>query len=132
MRVDPKTGWRWYDHPSTSSSSSSWQTASWWKSSSWTERFFLRTRGVFAYRQWRFLCKRREAYTGHQTRTQCHVPAHVIFSRAFFQGLPCHRLSHALHVHVAKGFTAQLTMECCVHKTFVFTLSAAWRTVHLL
>ena len=37
-RVDPKTGWRWYDHPSTSSSSSIWQAASWWKSSSWNER----------------------------------------------------------------------------------------------
>ena len=31
---------RWYDHRSTSSSSSSWQAASWWKSSSWNERFF--------------------------------------------------------------------------------------------
>ena len=37
-RVDPKTGWRWHDNPSTSSSSSSWQAASWWKSSPWNER----------------------------------------------------------------------------------------------
>ena len=79
-RVDRKTDWKWYDHPSTSSSSSSWQAASWWKSTQWDERFFfLQTQGVFAYRQWRFPCKRREVSTGHQTRTQCRVPAHVIF-----------------------------------------------------
>ena len=47
-RVDPKTGWRWYDHPSTSSSSSSSQAASWWKSSSWNERFFLKGLKVFS------------------------------------------------------------------------------------
>ena len=34
----PKTGWRWYDHPSTSSSSFGWQADSWWKSSSGNER----------------------------------------------------------------------------------------------
>ena len=34
-RVDPKTGWRWYDtKPSPSSSSSEWQPSSWWQSSS--------------------------------------------------------------------------------------------------
>ena len=77
-RVDPKTGWS--DHPSTSSSSPSWQAVSWWKSSSWNERYFFeRTQGVFAYRQWTSPCQRRWVYTGHQTRTQCHVPAHVIF-----------------------------------------------------
>ena len=41
-------------------------------------------------------------YTRHQTRTQCHVPAHV-FSRAVFHSLFCQRLSHAQHVHVAQG-----------------------------
>ena len=34
-RVDPSTGWKWYNQPSHSSSSSSWQgTSSWWTSSS--------------------------------------------------------------------------------------------------
>ena len=44
-RVDPKTGWRWYNsNPSASSSSSRWQPSSWWQSSSlsqtssWCER----------------------------------------------------------------------------------------------
>ena len=37
----------------------------------------------------------------------------------------CQRLSHAQHVHVAQPFVSS-------HKQFVFTLSAAWHTVHLL
>ena len=40
-RIHPKTGWRRHDHPSTSSSSSSWQAASWWTSSSWNERYIF-------------------------------------------------------------------------------------------
>ena len=50
-----------------------------------------------------FLC------TGHQTRTQCPVRAHVIFS--VFHSLSCHQSSHAQHMHVA-----QVTMECCAHQ----------------
>ena len=40
--------------------------------------FFKQIQTDFAFRQWRFPCKRRRVYTGHQTRTQCHVLAHVI------------------------------------------------------
>ena len=85
-RVDPKTGWRWYDHPSTSSSSSSWQAASWWKSSSWkVSDFFLRTQGVFAHRQWRFPCERRSV-CAQDTKPARSVtfPHTVFFSRGVF------------------------------------------------
>ena len=47
-RVDPETGWKWYDTQQTPSSSSGWQpSAAWWQSSSrsqtskWGELFFL-------------------------------------------------------------------------------------------
>ena len=56
-RVDPTEGWRWHDHPPTSSSSSRWQAASRWKSSSWDALYFLI--GL-------------KMYTRHQTRAQCH------------------------------------------------------------
>ena len=37
-RVDPKTGWNWYDTQQTpSSSSSGWQPSAWWQSSSWSQ-----------------------------------------------------------------------------------------------
>ena len=42
----------------------------------------------------------------------------------------------SLHMHNMcrwlKVFTAQVTTECCVRKTFVFTFSAAWHTAHFL
>ena len=100
----PKRSGGWYDHPSTSSSSSSWQAASWWKSSSWNERQFFvkRTRGVFAYTQCRFLCKQRCV---HQTPNPHAMSRSRTrdFSRAVFHSLSCQRLSHAQHVHVAQG-----------------------------
>ena len=39
-RVDPKTGWRWYDTQAAASSSFfflGWQPSSWWQSSSWSQ-----------------------------------------------------------------------------------------------
>ena len=114
-RVDPKTGWRWYDHPSTSSSSSSWQAASWWKSSSWNERCFSKGLNVFSLtKRWRF--------HGKHTRTQCHVPAHVIFSR----NVPQLVLSASLTCATREcGSRASWLKRCVLTKTFVFTLSAA-------
>ena len=39
-RVDPKTGWKWYDTQKTPScSSSGWQSSAWWQSSSWSQTF---------------------------------------------------------------------------------------------
>ena len=48
-RVDPKTGWKWYDTQQAPSSSCGWQ---WWQSSSWSqtskwrERFFCTCQGA--------------------------------------------------------------------------------------
>ena len=64
-RVDPKT----YNlNPSASSSSSGWRPSSWWPSSSWSHRRLVGVNDIFllfpesrrfAYKQWRFPCKRR-------------------------------------------------------------------------
>ena len=62
-------------------------------------------------------------YTGHQTRTQCHVLANVIF------------LAQCSIAYLARGSRAsRLKSQWSVvfTKTFVFTLRAAWHTVHLL
>ena len=109
-----KTVWGWYDHPSTSSSSSSWQAASWWKSSSWKERQFL-FNGLEVFS---LTCNvdsivSNGVYTRHQTRTQCHVPAHVIFLAQC--SIAC--LVSVSHMHnmcmLLKGLTAQ---ALCLHK----------------
>ena len=88
---------------------------------------FLRTHGVSLTGNDDFFCKRRE---GVHSTTNPHAMSRSRtrdFSRAVARSLSRHRLSHAQHVHVA-----QVTMECCLRKTFVFTLGAAWHTVHLL
>ena len=75
-----------------------------------------RTLGVFAYRQWRFPGKRRGVYTGHPTRTQCHVPAHVIFlAYCFIACLVSVSNMHNMCMWL-RGLTAQVTMECCLHQ----------------
>ena len=62
-RVDPRTGWRWYFSTASSSSSSTcWKSSEkWWQAWSWDEQCFsLRPMSTcWAYRQWRFTCKRR-------------------------------------------------------------------------
>ena len=55
----------------------------------------------------------RNMYTVHQSRTQCHVPAHVTFRRVVFfvtRVRACQRLSHAQHVHVAED---ESRLEIC-------------------
>ena len=55
-------------------------------------------------------------YTGHQTRTECHLPAHVIFLAEC--SIVC--LVSVSHMHnmctCLMGLTTQVTMECCVRK----------------
>ena len=123
-RVDPRTGWRWFDHPSTSTSSSSWQAASWW-----IERYcFLTDSRCFAYRQWR--C------------TQDTKPArNVTFPRFFSHSVlreSCQCLSASLtcvtHACGSPRVTAQVTMECCPHKNICLhtSLSMAHSTPSLM
>ena len=64
-------------------------------------------------------------YSGHQTRTQCHVPAHVIFLAQC--STAC--LVSVSHMHDMcmwlKGLTAQVTMECCSQNICLRT----WRSM---
>ena len=70
-----------------------------------------RTRGVFANRQWRFPCKRREVFC----RTPSpHAMSHVIFSRIVSQPA-CQCLSASLTCTTCAfgSMASRLTMECC-------------------
>ena len=66
-------------------------------------------------------------YTGHQTRTQCRVPAHVIFL------VQCSTACLVSVSHMRNTCMCLKSQRIVVLiKTFVFTLCAAWHTVHLL
>ena len=61
-------------------------------------------------------------YTGHKTRTQSHVPAHVIFFAS------CSFLVVSVLVSVSHMRNACMWLKRCVPtQTCVFTLSAAWQ-----
>ena len=125
-RVDPKTGWKWYEHPSTSSSPSSWQAASWRKSSSWNARYFLNGHKVFS------LTGNGDSFVSDGRCTQDTKPArNVTFPHTCFFLAQCSIacLVSDSHMHYMymwlKGLTFQVTMECCVCETFVYTFSTA-------
>ena len=69
----------------------------------------------------------RNMYTRHQTRTQCHVPAHANFlAQCSFVCLVI-----SLHMHnTCMWLKSQWSVVFA--KFFVLTLRAAWHTVHLL
>ena len=71
-------------------------------------------------------------YTKHQTRTQCHVSAHVIFLSQC--SMAC--LVSVSHMHNMcmwlKGLTAQVTTECCLHKKHVCSHVAQHGTPSLM
>ena len=86
-RVDPMTGWKWYDTQSAASSSSTgWQPSTWWQSSSgsqkskWSERYFFKKSRCSAYRQWRFLCKRQGCKHYTQPTQTSHSRTRDLFS----------------------------------------------------
>ena len=93
---------------------------------------FERTRGVFANRQWRFPCKRREVY--------CRTPNPHAMSRSRTRDFLAYCFTAGVSVFVSvshmhdmcvwlNGFTAHNGVLCS--QFFVFTLSAAY-AVHFL
>ena len=87
-RVDsPNWMERWYLSAVSSSSSSSWWKSSdkWWQASSWDEQgifsLLIPVPRCFTYRQWRYVCKRREAQTRPQPKHTPHSRTRDFFSR---------------------------------------------------
>ena len=75
-RVESKTGWKWY--PPTSHQAHFRHGGKWWQASSLDEKWFLMKIPIskcFAFRQWRFLCKRCGVWTLHlnDVFTKCNV-----------------------------------------------------------
>ena len=76
---------------------------------------FERTQGVFANRQWRFPCKRREVFCRTPSPHAMSRSPHTWFSRVLFHSRRvsvCQRLSHAQHVRLAQWLHGS-HMECC-------------------
>ena len=95
--------------------------------------FFLQTQGVFRLQA---MAIPLQATGGVHRTPNPHAMSRSRtrdFSRAVFHSLSCQRLSHAQHVHGAQK-TSRLKSQWSVvfTKTFAFTLSAAWHTIHLL
>ena len=126
-RVDPKTGWKWYDtQPAANSSSPGWLSV-WWQSSSWSqaskwfERYFL-NQGVSLAGNADSL----NAMGGANTQTQPTHASHARTPEFFSRGsrlesssqvsYVSYKNNHSSHLaqHVARAFVVvSFTIEHC-------------------
>ena len=100
-RVDPKTGWKWYDtQPAASSSSSGWQPSARRQSSSWSQTstgvgvFFFSSQGVS-------LAGNGDSFVNDGVCKHCTQPTHTSHARTREFSRVAQDLSHRVRFHVA-------------------------------